>query len=239
MNNAGDIVSTNKVRINGNTVIINTVKVWSSGKIVIAGLVNNTNSIFTAELKDDLTPGWSNVYSMPSKPLKVKLHLSSLEVFSICIATQPSGSVIYSSLTITGQLLWTRESQIDGLTEVVGFGLLSYGKYGLIVNSTTNSKAIVTILEIESSTGNIVSSHTFGNGSQETVGLKTAACAGRLRLLAVSQQAPGKFAIERNIMYSSGTVETKHIFHQSIVDKSISGALDNAGDAMGVCLPQA
>ena len=240
MSSTGDVISKNKVRIQGNSVIINSVKVWPSGKIVIAGLINSSNSIFIAELKDDLMTSWSSIFSLTSKPSKVKLELYDLDNAAIGIVAQLPSSVVYSNLTTMGQLLWTKEAVVDGLTDLVGFSTLGYGTFGLIVNCVRNSKAVIAALQVALATGNIVSSHILGDGSKQMVGLTTTAFGGRLKILAMSQLSLGEFRIERNIMYSSDVIETKHIYSiNEKVDSNVTGAIDNAGDAMGICLPQA
>ena len=239
MTNGGTIVSQQTLRINNQPATISAARIWASGNIVIAGIINSTSSVFVAELKDDLSTNWTNVFTVASAPLKVTLDLFALDVIDINLAVQLTGSIVYSTLTLAGSLIWSKQVQVEGLTDLIGFNVMLWNQVGLLVNVVRNGKRMVVVHEIEVNSGTITSAHILGNGSTENVGLKSGAFNVRLKMLSVSKKSANEFTLNRDIMYSSKTSEVKHTYTiTGKVDFDITGAMDNAGDAMGFCLPK-
>ena len=239
LSNSGNIVLQKQLRINNKPVTLSTLKVLLNGKLIVAGILHDvTDQVFIAQISTNLSVDWMKIFDMPSPPLKVVFDL--LEQDQIAFAIQLSTSIIYTVLNSDGSLGWTwlRQEFPAGFNELVGFNQLMYSEVGLITNCTRSGKAATEIVRIKQPNGDIISSHTIGDGTDETKYGETVSFEERQIALGVVKRPSGQFQLVRNILYSSANSETEHVYTlPGNIDFNTTVAMDNAGDIMGACLP--
>ena len=239
MSNGGSILSQKKVSVNSQPAILFDAKTIVSGKTVIAGVLGDgSNSVFVSLLKDDLSTEWMQIFQMTSVPVKMTVEL--FDTVHIAMAVQLSeGAIFYSALNANGSPAWQKKISTPGLTNLVGFGGILWSELGLVTNSLRSGKQVVDVLEMGMASGLRLASHFIGDGIVENKFFKTTNFNARQITVGVAKNSAGQFKIVRNIMYGSANIETEHTYTiPGTVDFGISGAMDNAGDVMGICLPQ-
>lgn len=240
LSNAGVLLSQQQLYINNGFVTIFNMKVTLEGDIVIAGVTNDgSNKVFIVKLKNDLSIDWIHQFQMPSLPLKVTLDLYDKDEQQIIFATQLNSSIICSSLTLNGNVKWNKKFVIDGMKELAGFSDLSFDQLGLVTNVVQNGKQLTQVSEINGLDGTLSSSGILGDSTEENKCFEITSFGDRLNLLGVVKQSTSAFKLVRNSIYGTSNIETQHVYNISgNVDFNISDAMDNAGDALGFCLPQ-
>lgn len=240
MNNGGIIVAQKRIRIKNKPSTIFSAKISLAGTLVISGIVyGGTNDVFVSELKDDLSTNWVNIYSMTTPPLKIAMDLVQIDYNQIIVAVQLTASIAYASLSSSGNILWAKEVAVTDLTDIVGFNMISWGKVGLVANCIINGKRATELLDIELTAGTLISSHILSNGPIESMALKTRSYNANLKILSIAKNSATSFKLVRDIVYNSIATETRHTYTiNSTLDFNVTGAMDNASDALGFCLPQ-
>jgi hypothetical protein len=236
MSNSGDFVNQNKLSVNGKPVTVHYGKVLLSGDILVTGEVNDgTNAVFLALLQNDLSAKWIKTLDVPSSPLKVRLDL--ILNSAIALSIQLNNSILYSRLTLDGNVEWMNQVVIAGLEDLVGFSNLNFSSVGLVTNCIRNGKHTTEVMEVSQGSGDITASHTLDDGNEENHSFDITEFNIRLNILGVVKTSSG-FEIVRNNLYSSAGAETKHNYKLAgTVDFGVTGAMDNAADALGICLP--
>ncbi len=239
LNNSGVIISQQQLTINNKPTIVFNMKVTLQGSIIIAGIINDgSNEVFVLKLNNDLSTDWIKMFKMPSAPLKITLDLYGDDVQQIIFAAQLGPSIICSSLTLEGNLRWNRELVINGMSELAGFGELLYGTLGLVTNLVLNGKALTQVSEINGNDGSLLKSGVIDDGIEQNKCFETSSFNARLHLLGIKKTSASGFQLVRNITYGALDIETQHLYTiPGNVDFNISGAMDNAADALGFCLP--
>jgi hypothetical protein len=239
MDNSGNLVSQRIIRVNNNPASINSMKILLSGQIVIAGIVNDAqDKAFISLLNADLSTNWVKIINTPLAPTKVTIDL--LETEQLAFAVQFGGSIAFSLLDKNGTFVWSRQTNPTGLDKLVGFGSLLYSEMGLVANCTRAGKKVVEAFRINQTDGSVFFSHLIGDGTDENMYFETNTFAsGRITSPAISKIDNGQFQLVRNIYYSSANIETEHRYSiPGNINFNVTGATDNAGDAIGFCLPQ-
>jgi gliding motility-associated-like protein len=236
MSNSGAFVNQNKLSVNGKPVTVHYGKVLLSGDILVTGVVNDgTNAVFIALLQNDLSVKWIKTFIIPASPLKVSLDL--ILNSAIALSIQLNDSILYSRLTLDGNVVWMKQVMIVGLEDLVGFSNLNFSSVGLVANCMRNGKHTTEVMEVSQGSGDITDSHTLDDGNEENHSFDITEFNIRLNILGVVK-TPSGFEIVRNNLYSSAGAETKHNYKLAgTVDFGVTGAMDNAADALGICLP--
>lgn len=236
MSSGGTILFQSKLQVAGKPVALSGAAVQLSGGVVVSGIVQDgTNTVTIARLKSDLSPDWSRAFSTVSPPLRVTIDLYNES--QILFAVQLSSSVFCATMKTDGALIWSEEIMIDGLTNLLGFSDMNYHA-ALTVNCVRNNRLLTEVLDIDITGAIVLGTHTLDDNSKENKCLDVTAFSQRLNLIGVVKTGT-RYELVRNIMASSSYVETKHTYDLgNRLDFNSSAAMDNAADALSVCLPQ-
>lgn len=233
--NSGSLIGQQLLSLNNLPATAADMKITLHGKILITGTINS-NTPFLVQLNEDLIQEWGKTLGSVVQANKITLQLFDDK---IALAVQHSTSVSCYMLQNTGDIIWGNSVDIPDLVSLAGFGQFNWAPAGLVVNCFRGGKQLVEVFEIEAAAGALVASHLVGDGNIENSCFETTCFNGRANLLGVIKERPGDIRFVRYNVFGSAVFETKHTFRVSApVDFNISGAMDNAGDAMGFCLPQ-
>lgn len=236
LDNAGNVLSSRIIQVGGSDITLFTCKMKISGDVVISGLVEDgNNSIFAATLKSDLSIRWLQTIHCPSPPVKTTIDIGEFD--EILIAAQVGSSIQYVSFDIDGTFRWRWEVSPQGLVELVGFRALYGGIYCLMNNCMRNGLMVTEMIEMSQQTGTINNVYTKGNGVENRF-MTLGAYNGRLITTGIRKDIGNQFKLERDIFYYSSQLETSHTYTMPVAtDFNCSAAMDNAGDAIGLCNP--
>lgn len=235
--NSGAMHSNWRIRINDKPVTFFALKVLADGKILIAGILHDvTDKAVVVLMNTGLSTTWIKIFDTPLPPVKVTLDLT--EFGQVAVAAQLPSSVICSMLNVTdGSTIWSKQINPAGLDEVAGFTQMLFEETGLVTNCTRGGQKVVEITRI-SHTGNVISSHIIGNGTEEKEYQRTTVFNNRLNTIGIVQKTNGQYELVRNILSGSSTVETEHRYTiPGNVDFNTSCAFDNAADVMAFFKP--
>lgn len=233
--NAGVLIAQQQITVDNLPGIAADMKITLQGKILITGTINN-NAVFLLQLNENLTYEWSKKITTGLVAEKITLQLFDEKP---ALAIQHTNAVSCFMLDNTGSIVWGRKTDIPDLVSLAGFGQFSWVPAGLVVNCFRNGKQLVEVFEMDVATGNVSGIHIVGDGNTENICFETTAFNIRANLLGVTKDPAGIFRFVRYNVFGSSVFETKHTYKvNSPVDFNITGAMDNAGDAMGFCLPQ-
>lgn len=229
--NEGVLMAQQQITVDNSPGIAADMKITLQGKILIAGTIN-TNSVFLMQLNENLVHEWTKKLEPGLAAEKIILQLFDEKP---AIAVQHTNAVSCFMLDNAGGITWSRKTDIPDLVSLAGFLVPN----GLVVNCFRNGIQQVEVIELDGATGNVLGSHIIGDGNTGNICFETTAFNGRASLSGVSKEPTGDFRLARYNMFGSAVSETKHTYNVNApVDFNISGAMDNAGDAMGFCLPQ-
>lgn len=236
LDNKGNFLSQNILRVNNSPVSIRDIRVDSRGALLVAGIVQGNNNAFVASLSPNLVTNWVETINFNTSPADVTLHL--LEQGDFSLAVQTPQDVTCFHLGAGGNIILARQIVSGGLVTLLGYTNMVSGGNGLVTLHFRNGRYETQVTSI-SSAGNHVSTHIIGNNADEYKVLGIGSYSLRMAMLATRKNSTGSFNIERNIMHSSGSVETKHVYQlPGTYDFNNSGKISNAGDAFGICSPQ-
>ena len=236
LNNNGTPVQQKAVEINGVPVALATVRITLGGKIVIAGITQSpTPKTILATFSSSFALQWAREYNFSSPPQRLTLEFTPEEAF--LLAAQLSGSVVYSLINQTGTPVFTRELQPPGMKELLGFSLVVYTDFMLVVNCETGGKKNVFYAQIHPATGDLMSSHSTAGLAEEYLHTDVTSFNGRLIGVGISKHPSKPFQLVRNIIPSSAYIQTEHRYQLPGISNDFNTTLssDNAGDAIGVC----
>ncbi len=236
LNNNGTPVQQKAVEINGVPVALATVRITLGGKIVIAGITQSpTPKTILATFSSSFALQWAREYNFSSPPQRLTLEFTPEEAF--LLAAQLSGSVVYSLINQTGIPVFTRELTPPGMKELLGFSLVVYTDFMLVVNCETGGKKNVFYAQIHPATGDLMSSHSTYGMAEEYLHTDVTSFNGRLIGVGISKHPSKPFQLVRNIIPSSSYIETEHRYQLPGISNDFNTTLssDNAGDAIGVC----
>ncbi|MCC6288617.1 MAG: gliding motility-associated C-terminal domain-containing protein [Chitinophagaceae bacterium] len=236
LDNVGNIVSSRIITVGNNATALFGCKMKSSGDFVITGLVDDgNNTIFAATLESTLSLRWLQTIQCPSQPVKTTIDIGEFD--EVLVAAQLGSAIQYASFDKDGTFRWRWDVAPQGLVELVGFRALYGGIYCLMNNSLRNGLMVTEMVEISQQTGAVNSVYTKGNG-EENKFITLGTYSGRLLTTGIRKDIGNQFKLERDIFYYSSEIETSHTYTMPIaVDFNCSAALDNAGDAIGLCNP--
>jgi gliding motility-associated-like protein len=236
MANDGSITNQQQMRVNNKPIVLSGGRVVANGKVIIGGIIKDgSNTAFVGLLNEDLSVNWIKEVATQSLPKKVivDIYKDSLVAF----ACQLSNSVIYATLSVGGSFIWSKEATPAGLTELLDFGNLGFGVC-MVANCTRTGLQVTEVLGINTTTGNIQSSYILGDGVQESKFFEGNMFGEGRHLPGIIKSAAG-FKVTRNIMGGTASTQTVDVYTiPGTIDFTTSGIMDNAGDAMGFCLPQ-
>ena len=236
LDNDGNYLSQNLLRINNSPVSIQDVRINSQGALTMGGILQNSNSVFIAQLSNMLSTNWVNTFVFASVPLKVSLHILDQENYGLAVQTQ--SSVVCFQLSPNGSTQWTKEIISGGLIKLLGFSTMVAGGNGVVTSNFRNGKNETEVTSISTS-GNVVSTHIIGNGIDENKGLEISSSSLRMTVLCIKRNSSANFNIVRNRLNSSGNVETEHIYQVAgNYNFNTSAAISNGSEAIGLCMPQ-
>lgn len=236
LDNAGNIVSTRIITVGGSATTLFNCKMKSNGDFVVAGLVDDgNNTFFVAMLESTLSLRWLQAIHCPSQPVKITTDIGEFD--EILVAAQLSNTIQYASFDEDGSSKWRWAVAPQGLVDLIGFRALYGGFYCLMNNSMRNGLMVTEMIEIYEETGAINNVYTKGNG-EENKFMVLGAYSGRLLTTGIRKDVGNQFKLERDIFYYSSEMETSHTYTMPVVvDFNCSAAMDNAGDAIGLCNP--
>jgi gliding motility-associated-like protein len=235
LSNSGNVVAQTTLKVNNHPVKISAGKVQLNGQVVIAGIVNDgSNNVFVAQLNDDFSVNWTELFATSSTPLKLTLDLQ--EDDDMGFAVQLVNSIVYYNINTDGSINWAKETPVTGLRELVGFGMMRSYLPAIVANCTIAGKSQTVLYEIDYTTGNVISGHYLENGGSETSALYTSSFGSRMKLLHITKTSTG-YELRRDNLPSAAQAETRHSYTLPSLDLAISARLDRAGDAIGICLP--
>lgn len=237
LSNDGNIITQKKIRVNNQPTIISDAKITIGGEVYIAGLFNDgTRATFMGQFKEDLSATWIKIVTENELPVKITLDLYQLSY--LAVAVQLSNSIHYKTYNANGALLWNKKVAPASLTELVGFSTLMYGKLGLVTNCLYNGKPSVQVFDIDITNGSLLATHIENNGNDESRCMATTTFNERLNVLGVTKNAGGGYDGFRNNIFGSEKSETVHRYQVPFaLNLAVTGAMDNAGDALGYFLP--
>ena len=117
LDNDGNYLSQNIFRINNSPVSIQDARINSHGALTIGGILQNSNSVFIAQLSNNLSSNWVNTFNFASVPLRVSLQLLDQENYGLAIQTQ--SSVVCFQLASNGSTQWSKEIVNGGLVKLL------------------------------------------------------------------------------------------------------------------------
>lgn len=234
--NEGNFLSQNILRINNIPVSIQDFKINLQGALTIGGLMQTGNTVFVAQLSNTFSSNWVETIDLTSAPVKLTLHLLEQEQYALAVQTQLS--VQCFQLNSDGSIQWNKEIISSGLVKLLGFANMVAGGNGVVTLNFRNGRNETEVTSF-SYGGNIISTHIIGNGIEENKGLGISSFALRMTMLCIKNNGSGGFKIVRNRLYNSSSIETHHEYQVAgSYDFNTTGAIANAGDAMGICTPQ-
>jgi len=240
MDNSGSILNQQTFRVDNQPTTIWDAKALSNGTVFIAGTIDNgTNTILAALLNTDLSV--NNIRKIPLAETPQKLTADIIDFdppLRYSIGAQFTNSVLGVLLKDDLSVKWSSRVDLPGLVDLVGFSDYTWSPLALIANCVVGGKKNIVLNELNENTGLINFSYTVENGTWETMGLASSQYEAGVKLLGVRKNAANQFEIFRDNIVSSSKIEFMHryVLPESI-DFSVPGAVDNAGDAMGISLP--
>lgn len=234
----GNIAVQKKLRIGNSSTVLFHAKMLLNGNVVISGKTNNgTQNVFVALLDPQLHFVWVNQFPFGDDVANTTLDLVSDS--AICWAVQQKTAVVYSVLSLRGEIKWQKQTTVAGLDKLVGFGVLGWAPFGLVCNVTRAGLQSVVLTAVDQSDGTLAGSHRLNSGTNGLRCLSATSFNASQALLQVRQSGPSSFQLQRSINYASNLTETVHTYRFPFeMDPSATGAMDQPGDAMGVILPQ-
>src|SRR5439155_2480906 len=119
----------------------------------------------------------------------------------------------------------------------MAFSDYTWSPLALIANCVVAGKKNIILYELSENTGLINLSYMIENGTWETLGLASSQHEAGVKLLGVRKNAANQFEIFRDNIVSASKLEFMHRYTlPEPIDFSVTGALDNAADAMGISL---
>lgn len=237
LDNSGSLLSQHILRINNTPVSIKDIRINTAGKLNITGILNGTNSVFISRLSTDLIPDWVETISFTNSPFRANVHLMEQDILALSIQT--SSGINCFHVGATGSLAISIQLQSSGLLQSLGYANMVAGGNGLVSLHSRNGRYETQITSV-SNAGGFVSNHILGNNSGEYKAVGMSSYSLRMALLAIRKNDNGSFTIERNVIYNSGSVETRHEYVVGgAYDFNSTGALTNAGDAFCISSPLA
>ena len=241
ISNDGTILKQQQILINNKSFAANDMRVMIDGSILIGGVENeDPANVVILKLKSDLSTEWVKEFKMRSAAVSVKVDLISEDLATnpqqILIAVQLSTSVVCIKFKADNTVQWSSEFDVNDINELVGFSYV-YPNLALVVNVSRGGRKQTTVTGISEIDGSILESSLIGNGADETKCFDSRSFY-RLNLVSV-RKTGSAYRLERDKMYASSSIETQHLYSApGSIDLDISGAMDNASDALGFCLPK-
>jgi gliding motility-associated-like protein len=237
LTNTGAIAQQKQITVNNFSATISKVKVKPDGTMIVSGIVDDgNNGVFMACVSNALLPIWVRTWAMPGSPQSVTSDI--IDEDDLLLGVHYSGSIWYARLDPGGTIKWQHEVTPGGLTGLTGYTKMTWTVLGLVYNCTRGGKFITEIVDIDITDGSIIATSVKGDGMDENKALAVSSYNVRQQLLTVNKISGTSFNIHRDMLYSGTTAETNHIYSAiGSIDWNVSGAMDNAGDIIGVSLP--
>ena len=239
LSNQGVILKQKNISISNNPTLIIGTKISSNGDAFIAGYFNdNSKSAFIARITEDFNVSWCKIISQDETPIKVTLDI--YDQSSIAFATQLSNSINYYSFDLQGNIQWNKSLSTPGLSELIAFTGPEklFGALSISINCNINGKQMIQVVNVYQTDGNILSTNIEGNGIEENKGLGVSAFNNRVNLIGVTKNLLNRYQPFRSNVQRSDFTETYHQYNQPVaLDFSVTGAIDNSGDALGFFIP--
>ncbi len=240
MDNNGFIGAQQTLFIDSKPTTIHDAKALSNGNVFIVGTIDDgTNTIFSALVNFSMTLTSARKITLTETPQKLTadiIDVSTLLEYSIGVQLTNSGLGILLNDDLS--IKWTSRVDLPGLVDLVGFSDYTWAPLALIANCVVGGKNNIVLNELNANTGLINFSYTMEDGTWEAIGLATTQYDAHIRLLGVRKNAANQFEIFRDNIASSPRLEFRHRYTlPEPIDFSVSAAMDNAGDAMGISLP--
>jgi len=234
IDNAGNILAQQAVNAGNINTLVLALDVLADGSIVIAGTIKNGpfNS-FVGYLDRFFTIKWVHMYNAKQVVSKMSAYVTNSGKFAI--AMQLPDAVTCLLLSNTGAQSWNSIITPTGFKGLISISDVPDGNIGILTNCVQGGKNVTQLTEVQSSNGQAAVSEIIG--SEESYSLATSVFNAAFTTLGVIKTGQ-TYSLVRNILVESSKIQTHQIYNLDVpVNFTVSGAMDNAGDAIGLCLP--
>jgi gliding motility-associated-like protein len=234
--NNGNILSQKRIRVANHSTILTDGIMTAAGDVYICGTyADGTTAFFLARGKEDLTFTWINSVPVSEVPAKVVLDFS--EFNKIFVGAQLSTSVYCATYDTNGNSFWQSQLAPSSITELVGVATVN-GAFRIVTNCIYNAKPAIQEFEINEVNGNVIATNVVGNGNEENKCFDVTPMGNRYNILGVNKTSASIYVPFRHNTYYTANTETVHTYQlPANIDFSCSGAMDDAGDALGYFIP--
>ena len=236
LDNNGAIVSQRILTVDNENCTIDGLWLTPDGLVYASGFTRSIpGKAFLMQLGTTLTTNWVRTMETSNQPLRTFVTVG--EDRNVFWASQSASIVHYGLFTPTGVLRWVYTANPANTTDLMGVSAQTTTDFTIGFVGEEGGLPKARYLQVNGSNGTIVGEFAGGAAGEQTRTGKITYFNNRLLRLEIHRSTAGTFTLKRHIQYYAQENDVTHTYAIPGLNSFLATAvLDNAGDAMGICL---